>query len=84
MTNFGGEAVSPHEAGHGLGQSPSGKLYHTDNGGKLHLAPRAVINAGYAGVHQSLADSDNGGHCSNWANWPNNPSWIGRHWRSES
>jgi len=31
-----------------------------------------VMNAAYTGVQQSPAGTDNGGHCSIWASWPNN------------
>ncbi len=66
------ETVALHEAGHGLSQAHFGKLFETDANGKFHFAPRAVMNAGYTGVQQELAGSDNGGHCSIWAKWPNN------------
>jgi hypothetical protein len=29
------------------------------------------MNAGYSGVNQQVTATDNGGHCSIWANWPN-------------
>ncbi len=66
------ESIALHEAGHGLSQAHFGKLFRTDSNGMFHFAPRAVMNAGYTGVQQVLAGTDNGGHCSIWSNWPNN------------
>jgi hypothetical protein len=66
------ETVALHEAGHGLSQAHFGKLFSTDKNGKFHFAPRALMNAGYTGVQQEVKKSDNGGHCSIWASWPNN------------
>ncbi len=64
------ETVSLHEAGHGLSQGHFGKAFR--NSGGLHFAPRAVMNAAYSGVQTQINQTDNGGHCSNWAQWPNN------------
>ena len=44
---------------------------HPGSNGRLHFAPRAVMNAAYGGVLQELTGSDIGGHCSLWAAWPN-------------
>ncbi len=66
------ETVALHETGHGLSQGHYGKLFGTDSNGKFHFAPLAVMNAGYTGIQQSLAGTDGGGHCSMWAQWPNN------------
>ncbi|NND34245.1 MAG: hypothetical protein HKN76_16785 [Saprospiraceae bacterium] len=66
------ETVALHEAGHGLSQGHFGKLHRTDSNGKFHFSPRAVMNAGYTGVQQGLAGTDNSGHCSLWGNWPQN------------
>jgi hypothetical protein len=65
------ETVVLHETGHGLSQYHFGKLFQTDANGKFHFAPRAVMNAGYTGVQRELSGTDNGGHCSIWAAWPN-------------
>jgi hypothetical protein len=65
------QTVALHEAGHGLSQAHFGTAYQGDNG-KLHLAPQAVMNAGYIFGQQSLLGTDIGGHCSNWASWPTN------------
>lgn len=69
--NIDVETVALHEAGHGLSQNHFGAAFATGNG-KLHFAPRAVMNAGYSGVQQTIDQTDNGGHCSIWAQWPNN------------
>lgn len=69
--DFDIQTVALHEAGHGLGQNHFGKGFLSPNG-KLHLAPRAVMNATYSGVQQELTGTDNGGHCSMWGSWPNN------------
>jgi len=66
------ETVVLHETGHGLSQDHFGKLFKTDKNGKLHFAPRAVMNAGYSGVQQDITGTDLAGHCSIWAAWPNN------------
>jgi hypothetical protein len=64
--------VALHESGHGLSQGHFGKAFGTDANGKIHFSPLAVMNAAYSGVQQDLKGSDNAGHCSVWASWPNN------------
>jgi len=71
-SNFDIETIALHESGHGLSQGHFGEAFRTDSNGKIHFAPRAVMNAAYTGVQQSPAGTDNGGHCSIWASWPNN------------
>ncbi len=66
------ETIALHEAGHGLSQGHFGKAFLDNGGNKLHFAPRAVMNAAYSGIQTAIKGSDNGGHCSNWASWPNN------------
>lgn len=66
------ETVVLHETGHGLSQAHFGQLFETDRNGRFHFSPRAVMNAGYTGPQRSIGDSDNAGHCSNWASWPSN------------
>jgi len=68
---FDVETIALHEAGHGLSQAHFGTAFATGNG-KLHFAPRAVMNAAYSGIQTSINQSDNAGHCSNWASWNNN------------
>jgi len=66
------ETVALHESGHGLSQGHFGKAFSIDSNGKIHFSPRAVMNATYSGIQQSLAVTDNDGHCGIWAKWPNN------------
>lgn len=66
------ETIALHESGHGLSQAHFGKAFTTNSNGKLHFAPRAVMNAAYSGIQTEIKGSDNGGHCSNWASWPAN------------
>ncbi len=68
------QTVALHEAGHGLSQGHFGDLFRTGDPltGPLHHAPLAVMNAGYRFGQQQLTGTDVGGHCSNWAAWPNN------------
>src|SRR5262245_24928489 len=70
--NIDVQTVALHESGHGLSQGHFGKAFRTDANGKIHFAPLAVMNAAYTGVQQDLKGTDNGGHCSIWASWPNN------------
>jgi hypothetical protein len=65
------ETVALHEAGHGLSQAHFGRIV-IDNHGDIRTSPEAVMNAIYGGVRRSLLGTDVGGHCSNWAEWPNN------------
>ena len=65
------ESIALHEAGHGLSQAHFGKAFRTVEGGKVHFAPRALMNAGYSGIQTSIEKTDKAGHCSNWAQWPN-------------
>lgn len=70
--NIDVETVTLHEAGHGLAQGHFGSAFVTLRNGRLHFSPRAVMNATYSGVQQSITRTDNGGHCSMWGAWPNN------------
>lgn len=70
-TNPDLETVALHEAGHGLSQAHFGKIFMTKKG-KFKVSPLAVMNAGYTQVQRDLKGTDKGGHCSNWAQWPNN------------
>lgn len=66
------ESIALHEAGHGLSQAHFGNISIRNNG-SFKASPRAVMNAFYSGGSQTeLLGTDNGGHCSNWAQWPNN------------
>lgn len=66
------QTVALHEAGHGLSQGHFGSARIDLKTGKRHFSPLAVMNAGYFFGQQQLAGTDKGGHCSNWASWPNN------------
>ena len=70
--HFDIETVALHEAGHGLSQGHFGKKFRTDKNGKIHFSPRAVMNASYSGIQTEILKTDNAGHCSIWANWPQN------------
>lgn len=69
--NIDVETVALHEAGHGLSQAHFGTGFISGSG-KLQYAPRAVMNAAYSGLQQTIDQTDEGGHCSIWASWPNN------------
>ena len=64
------ETVALHEFGHGLSQAHFGTV-RLKNDGSLMASPRAVMNALYAGALRAPQGTDVGGHCSNWAAWPN-------------
>lgn len=66
---FDVQTVAAHEAGHGLSQAHFGELFQTTRNGLFHFSPRALMNAGYTGVQQSLSGSDRSGHCSIWGRW---------------
>jgi hypothetical protein len=70
VTDIDLESVAVHEAGHGLSQAHFGKVF-LKNDGSLKRSPLAVMNAIYSMPLRDLQGTDNGGHCSNWANWPN-------------
>ena len=71
VTNFDVEAVALHEAGHGLSQAHFGNIF-VKNDGSLLRAPAAIMNPFILGQTRTLLGTDVGGHCSNWAQWPNN------------
>lgn len=66
------ETIVLHETGHGLSLGHFGKLFRTDRNGYFHFAPRALMNAGYTGVQQTVDGTDNAAFCSVWGSWPNN------------
>ncbi|WP_296701399.1 hypothetical protein [Algoriphagus sp.] len=67
---FDVETVALHEMGHGLSQAHFGTAFIKKNG-TVQFSPRAVMNASYSGVQTEIGKTDNAGHCSIWANWPN-------------
>jgi len=64
------ETVVAHEVGHGLSLGHFGKIFRSPNG-KLHFAPRALMNAIYYDILHELLGTDNASFCSIWASWPN-------------
>ncbi|MGD2089698.1 MAG: hypothetical protein PVH61_26215 [Candidatus Aminicenantes bacterium] len=64
------ETVVAHEVGHGLSLGHFGKIFRSPNG-KLHFAPRALMNAIYFDILHELLGTDNASFCSIWAKWPN-------------
>lgn len=71
VSNIDVESVALHEAGHGLSQAHFGNIFRRHDG-TFDASPRAVMNAFYQSPFRALTGTDNGGHCSDWANWPNN------------
>ena len=65
------ETVALHENGHALEQGHFGKIFITNGNGKLHVAPRAVMNALVLGPQRELLGTDSGAHCSLFGSWPN-------------
>src|SRR5262249_48405374 len=60
-SNIDVETVALHESGHGLSQGHFGKAFLTESNGKIHFAPRAVMNAAYSGIQKDIKGTDNGG-----------------------
>lgn len=69
-SNVDVETVALHESGHSLSLAHFGKIFGTTANGALHFAPQAVMNAAYTGIQQELLGTDEAGHCSLWATWP--------------
>ena len=65
------ETVVLHEAGHALDLGHFGSIFVTEKNGKLHVAPRAVMNSIYLGVFRTLRATDFGAFCNIYAMWPN-------------
>lgn len=73
-TNGGGvdiETVALHENGHALEMGHFGRIARTNRNGKLHVSPRAVMNAVILGDLRELLGTDNAAFCGNFAQWPN-------------
>lgn len=62
--------VAIHEVGHGFSSAHFGSIGRQN--GILIARPRAIMNAIYGGFLRDLTGTDRAGHCSNWAQWPNN------------
>lgn len=66
------ETVALHENGHALGFGHFGKLFVTNGNNKLHVAPRAVMNAIILGTQHDLLGTDKGSYNSIYGSWPKN------------
>jgi hypothetical protein len=66
------ESVALHEFGHGLSQGHFGKAFITQENGKIHFSPFAVMNSAHTRVSQDLVGTDLGGHCAIWGSWATN------------
>jgi hypothetical protein len=66
------ETVALHENGHALGFGHFGKIFITNNNNKLHVSPRAVMNAIILGEQRDLLGTDKASYNSLYGNWPKN------------
>lgn len=71
------ETVALHENGHALELGHFGMIHATFNSGKgnsrpgrLHVSPRAVMNAIILGTLRAPLGSDNSAYCGNFGSWP--------------
>ncbi len=64
------ETVALHEIGHAFEMGHFGKISETLPNLKLHVSPRAVMNAAILGTLRSPLGTDNAAFCGNWARWP--------------
>lgn len=62
------ETVALHENGHALGFGHFGKVFTTGN--KLHVAPRASMNAVILGTQRELLGTDKASYKNIYGNWP--------------
>lgn len=71
------ETVALHENGHTLGFGHFGKVFVTESNGKLHVSPRAVMNAVILGIQRDPLGTDKASYNSIYGNWPKDwPAWI--------
>lgn len=63
------ETVALHENGHALGLGHFGKVFVTENNNKLHVAPRAAMNAFILGTLREPLGTDNSAYCGLYASW---------------
>jgi hypothetical protein len=61
------ESAALHEYGHALELGHFGKIIGDPKTGKLHVSPRAVMNAANLGVQRSLLGTDKGAFCGLYA-----------------
>lgn len=64
------QSVGIHENGHALGIGHFGRIFMTNANGKIHFAPRAIMNASYFEPMQQLKGTDRASFCGNFASWP--------------
>lgn len=64
------ETVALHENGHALGFGHFGKVSVTAKNNKLHVSPRAVMNAVILGTQRDLLGTDEASFSSIYGNWP--------------
>ena len=64
------ETVALHENGHALELGHFGDIFVTNGNGKLHVSPRAVMNAAVLGRLRAPLGTDNAAYCGVFANWP--------------
>lgn len=64
------ESVALHENGHTLELGHFGDIFRTDANGKLHVSPRAVMNAAILGRLREPLGTDNAAYCGVFATWP--------------
>ncbi len=67
---FDVETVALHENGHALGLGHFGKVSVTNSNNKLHVSPRAVMNAFILGTLRNPLGTDNGAYCGLYGSWP--------------
>lgn len=65
------ETVALHENGHALELGHFGRVAAGAKNGKLHVSPRAVMNAFILGVLREPLGTDNASYCGNFGSWPN-------------
>jgi len=66
------ETVALHENGHALGFGHFGKISVTNRNNKLHVSPRAVMNAVILGTQRTPLGTDKASFNSIYGNWPKN------------
>lgn len=63
------ESAALHEHGHALELGHFGKIVGDPNTGKLHVSPRAVMNAAILGTLRAPLGTDNAALCGNFGSW---------------
>jgi hypothetical protein len=65
------QTVAFHENGHALGLGHFGKVFGTLSNLRLHIAPRAAMNAFIFDALREPLGTDNAAYCGLYASWPN-------------